>query len=61
MNIINYFAFSSFQKKDITSKIIPGDIFYTNISKLDLTKRKNIYVQKDKKIYNNLNNKIKKF
>lgn len=49
------------KKKDITSKIIPGDIFYTNISKLDLTKRKNIYVQKDKKIYNIYNNKIKKF
>ena len=48
-------------KKNIINKIIPGDIFYTSINKLDSSKRKNIYVLKDKLIYNNKRNKIKKF
>ena len=46
-------------KKDIFYKIKPGDIFYTNINKLNLIKRKNLFV-KDKEIYTN-QIKIKKF
>ena len=49
-----------YKNKDIMNKIVPGDIFYTNIKKLDLNKRKNIYVLKDKLIYNNKNNYLKK-
>ena len=48
------------KNKDIINKIIPGDIFYTSIKKLDLNKRKNIYVLKDKIIYNNKKNYLKK-
>ncbi len=47
--------------KNIINKIVPGDIFYTSIKKLDIGKRKNIYVLKNKLIYNNQNNRVKKF
>ena len=38
--------------KDIFHKVKPGDIFYTKANKLDLIKRKNIFV-KDSEIYTN--------
>ena len=48
-----------YKDQDIKNKIRPGDIFYTPINKLDLTKRKNIFISKDKKIYDQKKNKVK--
>jgi methionyl-tRNA formyltransferase len=48
------------KNKNIIGKIIPGDIFYTKLEKLDMGKRKNIYVGEDKKIYSKKIN-IKRF
>tara|TARA_B100000768_G_C11258251_1_gene367484 strand:- start:53 stop:1060 length:1008 start_codon:yes stop_codon:yes gene_type:complete len=46
-------------KKNIIEKIQPGDIFYSPKNKIDLSKRRNLFLEK-KNIYTK-NNKIKKF
>lgn len=49
------------KKKNIIDKIKPGDILYTTVEKINKQKRKNIFIDKSKRIFKNKKIKIKKF
>jgi methionyl-tRNA formyltransferase len=48
------------KKKNIISKIKPGDILYTKKEKINQQKRKNIFIDKSQRIFTNKKIKIKK-